>query len=153
MMNKEGLTPVVKVKWTDLYKPDDHDFYGIVCGFDPENNKVHKKWLNDVRELCKAELTDPEPKNPWWKSKNGYIGVRFSSKYQPDKYLDAEDQPIDPPRRIDIDTEVQIKYKLVANNNGKYLNCYLNEIKIVRIPNKAEEPTVPADYEDDDVPF
>ena len=59
---------------------------------------------------------------------------------------------IDQPKRIDTDTVIQIKYKAEISNNKKFLNLYLNGVKIVLIPSAA--PEAAKEYEDpDDVPF
>jgi hypothetical protein len=157
-MNKEGITPVCTVVWTDLHKPDDHGYYGVVVAMKPNENDKHKDWLGGVKEIVTKELTDPAKKPPYWEFKKeaGQFRIRFSSKFDDFAWYDAEDQEIERPRRLDTGTEVQVKYIMKVSPTGKYLNCYLQGIKIHKIPAKNEAPDggKGTEYEDPDaVPF
>lgn len=155
----EGITPEAKVTWTDLYKPDKYGYYTISIAFEPTRNEEHKKFLEEIKGMCAQGLTDPDAKKPYWlrKNKDGTPSdhiycIRFSTKNEIREWLNKDDKVIEQPKRVDTDTVIQIKYKAEVSNNKKFLNLYLNGVKIVLIPNAA--PPESKEYEDvDDVPF
>lgn len=155
-MKMEGLTPVVELVWSELNKLDEHGYYNATVQFDPTKNEKHKAWLGQLRDLCANQLTAQGAKPPYWKytKDETLFRIRFSSKYEVTDYTDAEDQPIDPPKWINNGTKIQIKYKFQVSTCGRYLNVYLNAVKIVEIPPKEEAAEKAAEYENpDDVPF
>lgn len=153
-MNKEGMTPVCKVVWTQLHKPNDKGFYELSVGMLPGENDDQKKWLGGIKEMVKKELTGPAPKPPYWQYKDNPSEFRFRFTTKMDvKWHDADGVEIEAPHRLERGTEIQVMYKLGVGKGGNYLNGYLNGIKIVNIPSKSAFPVAGGDDDWEDVPF
>jgi hypothetical protein len=155
-MKREGITPPVKVTWTDLSKPDKHGYFNITVALDPKGNEEHAKFLSTLKGQCAAELTAADAKPPWWQKKDNKdeFFLRFSSKYEIKEWRNREDQEIEQPRILVREAIVRIKYKSQPSGNGKFLNLYLNGVQIISIPAKTEPEDAKPDWEDpDDVPF
>jgi hypothetical protein len=153
----EGITPVAGVTWTDLNKPDKYKYYTITVGLEPKTNAEHAKFLTQLKGMCAEKLTAPDAKLPWFQSKDNpdVYRLRFSTKYEVKEWRDAEDKEIPKPRQVNKGTQVRVKFKAEASNNGKFLNLYLNGVQIVSVPSSSGADDKKPEWEDplEDLPF
>ena len=150
----EGYSPVGTVGWSDVFKPNQYDYYGITLEFKPKADTKAKEFFQELKAYAAQALTGEGAKKPYWQKKDDpeVYCLNFSTKFEITKWFDKKDKSIEAPKGFLRGTQVQIKFKAMPNKSKTYLNLYLEQVKIVAPPNAENTNTNEAtDGEDGEI--